>query len=176
MALLLFSIAVHAQKQITHFLGIPVDGSKEEMIQKLEEKGFRYYSTLDYLKGVFNGKDVEIHVVTNRDKVYRIVVYYALSLDETDVRIGFNKLCRQFDTNPKYTSLGENYTIQESEDISYQIIVKNKRYQAVYLQKSEDGSFDGQRSVWFMIHNRYGRYDISIFYDNGYNMANGEDL
>lgn len=30
--------------------------------------------------------------------------------------------------------------------------------------------------VWFMIHENYGKYSITIFYENGYNMANGEDL
>ena len=30
--------------------------------------------------------------------------------------------------------------------------------------------------VWFMISESYSRYSITIFYENGYNMANGEDL
>ena len=40
---------------------------------------------------------------------------------------------------------------------------------------------DGLRSladgdVWFMIHERYGRYQIGLYYDNLHNQAHGEDL
>ena len=38
--LLVFSLAMYAQKDVTKFLGIPVDGTKSEMIKKLKEKGF----------------------------------------------------------------------------------------------------------------------------------------
>lgn len=180
LALLLFSIAVHAQKQITHFLGIPVDGSKEEMIQKLEEKGLIKSLDHDYSVGEFNGRDVEVHIVTNRNKVWRIAVFDTQTHNETGIRIQFNDLCRQFDKNPKYTSLRTDYTIPEDEDISYQMSVKNKRYQAAYYQKSSDGSLDGlellNRRVWFTIGEYFGRYKIILYYDNVYNQANGEDL
>ena len=33
-----------------------------------------------------------------------------------------------------------------------------------------------KKSVWFMIDEEYGYYRILLFYDNGYNQANGEDL
>ena len=36
--LLVFSLAMYAQKDVTKFLGIPVDGTKSEMIKKLKEK------------------------------------------------------------------------------------------------------------------------------------------
>lgn len=32
------------------------------------------------------------------------------------------------------------------------------------------------KPVWFMIREHYGEYYIVMFYDNGYNKANGEDL
>ena len=37
---LVISISLFAQKDVTKFLGIPIDGFKPEMIQKLKEKGF----------------------------------------------------------------------------------------------------------------------------------------
>ena len=52
--LLLLSISIYAQQNVTKFLGIPVDGSKADMIQKLKEKGFTYNTTTDRLEGVFN--------------------------------------------------------------------------------------------------------------------------
>lgn len=37
----LFAVALYAQDRVvTRFLGIPVDGTKAEMIQKLKAKGF----------------------------------------------------------------------------------------------------------------------------------------
>ena len=40
LALLLGTTAVAQEKDVTKFLGIPIDGSKSDMIQKLKEKGF----------------------------------------------------------------------------------------------------------------------------------------
>lgn len=39
-AVLMLSIAMNAQEDVTKFLGIPVDGTKSEMIKKLLKKGF----------------------------------------------------------------------------------------------------------------------------------------
>ena len=33
-----------------------------------------------------------------------------------------------------------------------------------------------KKPVWFMISENYGEYYITMFYDNEYNRANGEDL
>ena len=33
-----------------------------------------------------------------------------------------------------------------------------------------------KKPVWFMISGNYGEYYITMFYDNEYNRANGEDL
>lgn len=33
-----------------------------------------------------------------------------------------------------------------------------------------------KKSVWFMIAEQFGEYYILLYYDNGYNQANGEDL
>ena len=63
-ALCLLSIVAFAQKDVTKFLGIPVDGTKTQMIQKLKAKGFVYNQQKDILKGEFNGEQVEISVQT----------------------------------------------------------------------------------------------------------------
>lgn len=218
--LFICATALFAQNDVTKFLGIPVDGSKSEMIQKLKAKGFRYDSELDCLEGEFNGRNSYIFVVTNNNKVYRIMVKDATGSSETSIKIRFNTLCRQFENNKKYQSTSSDpYTISEDEDISYEMSVNNKRYQASYFQIPEGGidstaiaqeaqtfiyskysqeqlsSFteeQGQelmadflqymtdkldkKSVWFMIVEQFGDYYILLYYDNGYNQANGEDL
>ena len=207
------------QKEVTKFLGIPVDGSKSEMIRQLKKKGFEPTpDNPEVLNGEFNGMDVNLHVVTNNGKVWRIMVADNHLAGGTDIRIRFNNLCRQFQNNGKYMSISaKGYELSDDEDIEYEITVNDKRYEAIYYQlpavidstaimKAMESTIsqytDEQRSnptkemqvdayaaaimylyeisskrpVWFMINNVYGQYFITLFYDNEYNRANGEDL
>ncbi len=138
---LLLTVVSYAQKDVTKFLGIPVDGTKAAMIQKLKAKGFKHNVTFDYLEGEFNGRDVEVHVVTNNNKVWRIMVKdkYPTSKEST-IKTRFNTLCDQFVKNGKYipANLTGEYKIDEDEDISVQMEVYNKVYEAVYFQTSEN--------------------------------------
>lgn len=144
------------------------------MIRQLKEKGFQYNPTEDVLVGEFNGTDVEVAVVTNKNKVCRIAVRNAIPLNERYIRTKFNRLCEQFENNPKYVFSTHDFTIPEDEDIAYEILAHNKRYEAVFFQKPMEDHF--QRPVWFMISEFYGKYYIIMYYDNEYNHANGEDL
>ena len=210
--LLISSLFIYAQQDVTKFLGIPVDGSKSEMIQKLKAKGYTS-SPLDkdVLVGEFNGADVNIHVVTNNNKVYRIMICDVNNIDERAIQIRFNRLCEQFVNNSKYSSLPlEEYMIPDDEDISYEITVHKKRYEAVFYQKTDETfmakqieaafpqytkeqlanpseelraeivnfvtQYISKKAVWFMINERLCKYCITMYYDNEYNNANGEDL
>ena len=225
--LLLISITANTQKDVTKFLRIPVDGYKAEMKKKLVDKGFTYNNQNDFYEGEFNGRDVHVYVATNNNKVWRIMVCDANTCGEGDIKIRFNKLCDQFSRNKKYmpTNFGEkDYTLSESEDISYEMLIHKKRYEASYFQAldpemmdtlaiqqkvkdvllqeytqeqidnpTEKQAEDMQRLaakaamdiafemmekklVWFMISENYGRYYITMFYDNEYNHSDGEDL
>lgn len=186
--LLLLSVAVCAQERyVTHFLGIPVDGSKTEMRRKLREKGFRA-SRIGDLKGEFNGRDVYLSIVTNRDRVWRIAVVDATPSSKTQIVIRFNKLCRQFQDNPKYMSLSDDPTIPDNEDVSHEIIVRDKRYEAVFCQADPTMPASAQlsdrlaafRSVWFFISkdgNSSSDFRIRMYYDNEFNSGyDGSDL
>ncbi len=215
---LMLSAATFAQKEVTKFLGIPVDGSKSAMIQKLKAKGFEssdYKS--DILVGEFNGTEVNIHIQTNNNKVCRIMVCDANTMDEGNIIVRFNRLCQQFSNNEKYLSLDE-YTIPENEDVSYEMSVHHKQYDALFYQKPTDidtlafvnearnrlaDKYTAEqlenptdeiakdlqkvafamiidmmtkKVVWFRICEYYGKYYITMFYDNEYNRAQGEDL
>lgn len=184
-ALFSMSIFVNAQNQVypkerivTKFLGIPVDGTKNEMIQKLKNKDFKYDSTYDILEGEFNGKDVSVLIVTNNNKVYRICVIDNHKCDEGQIKIRFNTLCKQFENNSKYISVSD-FTLSDKEDISYEMSVHNKVYQAFYYQFYSETDTEEEienRIVWFTINEQYGQYQIVMYYDNLYNQANGDDL
>ncbi|MGM9806016.1 MAG: hypothetical protein ACI3Z7_06240 [Candidatus Aphodosoma sp.] len=137
-AMLLVQFSIHAgQRDVTKFLGIPVDGTKPEMIQKLKAKGFKSSSfDPEILTGEFNGHDVHIHVVTNNNKVWRIMVADANRVGERSIQIRFNRLIEQFSNNAKYISLDEPI-IPDDEDISYEMSVHDKRYQATFYQRPE---------------------------------------
>ena len=136
---LLFSVSVFAQEDVTKFLGIPVDGCKPEMIRKLKAKGYTEHSYKpDVLVGEFNGRDVEVSVVTNNNKVYRIFVQDAYTVDEYNIKIRYNTLCEQFENNKRYISMAvEGQSIPDDEDISDQMLYEDKRYEALYFQVPE---------------------------------------
>lgn len=214
--LLLVTSNLFAQKDVTMFLGIPIDGSKDEMLNKLKSKGFKNNPhSRDVLSGEFNGTDVNIHVVTNNNKVYRIMVTDVNTRNESDIKIRYNNLCQQFSNNKKYVHAvtDAKCEISDDEDISFQMLVKDKRYEAIYYQISDSTPEDLQsfisskyppeqlvdisrefrdqmiedyssyfaqtqtkKVVWYMITENSGRYNITMYYDNEYNNANGEDL
>lgn len=172
--LLMLSVALHAQKEVTKFLGIPVDGSKSSMIQKLKNKGFVYDPSADYLKGEFNGQQVDVFIATNNNKVYRIMVCDKNTYDEGQIKIRYNTLCRQFANNQKYVPISAE-ELSDREDISYEMTVHKKKYQATYVQLPADDDLI-KRLVWFTISKFNGEYYITMYYDNEFNRAQGEDL
>ena len=212
----LFCVAIYAQKDVTTFLGIPIDGFKSEMKQKLIAKGYspKKFGSNEFLEGEFNGVDVRLYIGTNNNKVYRIMVCDANTRSEADIKTRFNRLVSQFENNKRYVSL-EDYTLSEDEDISYEMTVHDKKYEAIFYQKVDTLFLKEQvrnellktyseeqlenpaeeitkeatniamrismdlifkKPVWFRICENYGEYYITIFYDNEYNHADGEDL
>ncbi len=123
------------QKDVTSFLGIPVDGTVLSMKQKLVSKGFvpKKVGTTEFLEGEFNGTDVRVYIATNNNKVCRIMLCDENYQNETNIKIRFNKLVSQFVNNKRYISL-DKYTLSDEEDISYEMTVNKKNYDAVFYQ------------------------------------------
>lgn len=194
----LMTLTAYSQKDVTKFLGIPVDGTKTQMIQKLKAKGFVCKSWKEgTLAGKFNGQDVNLHIVTNDNKVWRIVVEEKTPWNETDIKIRYNKLCQQFENNSKYIPYSYNQYIPDGEYLYLNLLTNRKRYQATFFQKSSLSNeelfktnptmtsaqiaelahkISKNKLVWFTISELAGDFYIFIYYDNTYNQANGEDL
>ena len=132
---LVLATMTFAQKDVTKFLGIPVDGTKAEMMQKLKAKGFvlKNIGDTEYLEGEFNGTDVKVFIVTYKNKGYRIMLSDKHNQNESNIKIRFNNLVEQFKNNKRYLSLGD-YTLSEFEDISYEMRINKKNYDAYFLQ------------------------------------------
>lgn len=81
---MLLCTAALAQTESEHltFKGIPIDGSVSSFVEKMEQKGFTYLSTIDntaVLKGTFAGYDnCEIYVnpIKQKDLVYLVGVHF----------------------------------------------------------------------------------------------------
>lgn len=119
------------------FLGIPIDGAKSQFVTKLKAKGFTYSTLTEGYKGQFNGKNVDVYIHTNHNLVDRVYVAFPYT-NEEGIRTEFNRLLGQFKDNAKYLDLGMNEEIPEDDDISYEISVKNKRYQASFCYYDSD--------------------------------------
>ena len=133
--LFVVSMMMCAQTEVTKFLGIPVDGSKSEMMRKLKKKGFTASEiSKELLQGEFNGREVYVGVATNNDKVYRIFLSDIGRAGEAEIKIRFNTLCQQFMDNDKYLSVSD-CIIPAEEDIEYEMTVNDKRYEAIFYQK-----------------------------------------
>ena len=190
LAMIAISASVFAQKEVTKFMGIPVDGSPTEMIKKLKAKGFTTDEDAmqavkqglidldgpEVLTGRFNGEYVRLYLNVGTNNVWRISLVDKNSRDETQIKIRFNTLVRQFEGNGKYVPYVDEQTIADDEDISYQMTVNKKQYEAYFLQKGEDGTVDEKRFVWFQISQHSDGYRIDMFYENEYNEADGSDL
>ena len=118
------------QPSILKFLGIPVDGKKSDMIEALKEKGFVYLQQQDVLLGTFNGVPSIVSISDNHGIVDRVVVDDQNGSDVSQIRIRYNTLLSQFRNTQKYYEIAKNDEIPEDEDISYEITVHNKRYEA----------------------------------------------
>lgn len=132
------------KSDVTTFLGIPVDGTVSSMKQKLIAKGFKQDSKM--LRGKFNGQDVYLSIGANKGKVWRVSVVNIIPYSEAQIRPQYNNLVRQFKNSTKYDNMEEyDPTIDESEDISYEMSVLNKVYEARFYQKSR---IEGDSIKW----------------------------
>ena len=188
--MMLLTTTVMAQQEVTKFLGIPIDGFKPQMRQNIIAKGYtpKHDASEEYFEGEFNGEKVHIFIGTNNNKVYRIMVADANTRNEANIKERFNILVKQFEGNTRYMAL-QDQTIGDDVDIEYEMVVHNKNFDAIFYQlptgglesvKEEDiqnkSIETAMRPVWFRIVRHYNEYYITMYYDNMYNQANGEDL
>lgn len=102
------------------------------MVRQLKLKGFTYDAKDDELTGMFNGLESNVMISENYGKVDRVCVIDAHGVDEAQIKIRYNNLIRQFKDNDKYLEMEENQPIPDDEDISYEMSVHSKTYEATF--------------------------------------------
>ena len=115
------------------FVGIPIDGTKEQMIQALASNGFKHDSYHDYLEGMFNGESVKLQISTNHGIVDRIKVIYPYCSETNDTRVKYNTLLSRFNRNAKYVCVYPRAEVPANEGIYWKLSDNTKYYDAVYF-------------------------------------------
>lgn len=142
------------------FLGIPVDGKRSEMIEKLKDKGFTYDEKTMTLRGKFNGHDSWVVVSDNEEgKVDRIYISQINTMSQGDARIQYNNLVHLYLENGKYYG-SEETIIPETEDIRYGISFKNKIYSSVFFF---DPFYNSPETKETLLKECYGRVESMVY-------------
>lgn len=105
-----------SDKAVATFLGIPIDGKKKEFRKKLERLGFEYHkpqrhavNRRDYLTGVYNGKTVYVHIITEKGRVWRVVAIEQDCYSAEMVKDRFNTVCQSIEEDTKYAPAWISY-------------------------------------------------------------------
>ena len=179
-----------SQSDVTLFKGIAIDGTQERMVKALKKQGFkesnedlRFLRTGFYglesgelLSGEFNGMQVIVSIIENKGKVCGIGVVEDLRRNEAQIKRAFNDLVEQFNNHKNYSPDKENQKIAESEEIRYGLSIYNKEYRAIFYQKGLDGETSEKRKVEVSLCQDVNDYRLLIYYENGFNAADGSDL
>ena len=167
---LMLTASLLAQNDVTTFLGIPVDGTREEFIEKLQEKGFKQNAVAGFITGTLNNQPVIVSIEESKGKVYRVVVFEEVVQDEEDIRIAFNQLTHQFQNDFDYVRDKNNRILSEGENIGFGIRKHHEQYQNIFYQTNDPTNIDKNKIVRFVIRSiTDNQYSIVIFFENRYN-------
>ena len=136
--ILLFAATAPAQ-EVIDFMGIPIDGTKADVLAKLKEKGFRETDNPNTLEGMLDDIPVEAIVLENtRVNVYGIELRHEMGCDEAEAIERYNSLLLKFRNDPKYND-GFSELIPEGEPIAQRLRSDTNVYTAYFTQAGSHG-------------------------------------
>lgn len=170
---LMLAVSLQAQKSVTTFLGIPVEGTKSEMVNKLKENGVLTESGSG-MSCTISGVPYIVKIMTNDNKVYRISLTEQVGTDDICKAIAkYNELIEQFRNNEKeFTEYESNDLIHECNSPKYRHYIHEGWCYAEFFQVCDPQLYS--RKVSFKISDEYGDYRIVRCYDNIYNLPKGD--
>lgn len=187
--IVLASVIAYSQMK---FMGIPIDGPKSDMIEKLEKKGFttvyeyqqiellekqnksmkkeqrvRYNDEAYWMEGFFNGKKCIVGLYPYKGKMYRVFVAIDHGyMHKSDAFGEFNSLAEKL--NRKYPSVNNYYN---PLDYSDEIEIDGKRFN-FFLDEENQGVV----SLLMTYPSTNLEYHIVLEYSNILNAPDDEDL
>lgn len=198
--LMLLTLSLNAQDNVMKFMGIPIDGTKSEMISKLVDKGFapeqieidlenaqnevirlggeitegrvRERDGEYFMHGYFDGKRSKVIISSYNNKVYQIMVAIEDSYTELNGKIQFNLYVEQL--NKKYTNpIDYDFSIDLERDLS---VPYDNNIRAFFTAAYDENDKPHGMVSLEMSHPRYKEFYIAFRYYNADNMPNGDDL
>lgn len=159
-ALFLLSAGLYAQNASVKFQDMSVEGSKQEMMQKLQAAGFETM-TEGILKGYIDSRYVYISIKTDaNNQVKGLVVDEMSTLDAAEAKARFNTLVAQFNADANYVANGANKTLNSNSVVKTDV-------KASYKQKNAQGVVENKTSVGFrIIEVVEGKFRIEYSFDN----------
>ena len=117
------------------FLGVPVDGTKSDVINALTSRGFAYDLDEEGMLGEFEGENVFLHISENKaGKVYQIMVYFHTKESAKENIEVYNKLVNRFNADStNYWSFYEEELIPENVNLDSLIKEEEGEIWAEYL-------------------------------------------
>lgn len=198
--LMVLTLSLSAQDNVMKFMGIPIDGSKSEMIDKLQEKGFAPEQVLIdlenaqdevvrqggeipegrirerdgeyFMNGYFDGKRSKVIISSYNNKVYQIMVVIEDPYNELNGKVQYNLYVEQL--NKKYTnSIDYDFSIDLDRDLSAPF---ENNIRAFFTAAYDEHDRPHGMVSLELSHPRYKDFYIAIRYYNADNMPNGDDL
>ena len=198
--LMFMTLTLNAQDNVMKFMGIPINGTKAEMISKLEAKGFapeqieidlenaqnevirlggeisegrvRERDGEYFLHGYFDGKRCKVVISSYNNKVYQIMVVIEDAYNELNGKIQFNLYVDQL--NKKYTNpLDYDFSIDLERDLSAPY---DNNIRAFFTAAYDENDKPHGMVALELSHPRYKEFYIALRYYNADNMPNGDDL
>ena len=137
--LLVFFATTASAQEVIDFMGIPMEGTKAEMLAKLKEKGFRETDDPNMLEGLLDDIPVEVAVLDNsRVNVYGIELRHEMGCDEAEAIERYNSLLLKFRNDPKYND-GFSELIPEGEPIAQRLRADTNVYTAYFTLAGAHG-------------------------------------
>lgn len=187
--IVLSSVLAYSQM---NFMGIPIDGPKSVMIEKLEKKGFttvyeyqqiellenqlkslkqeqkiRYNDEVYWMEGYFNGKKCKVGLYPYKGKMYRVVIAVDHGyMYKTDAFLEFNSLAEKL--NKKYHSDKNYYQPLEYSD---EIELDDRRINFFIDEENQGGV-----GLMMTYPSSNMEYHIILEYINVANSPDDEDL
>lgn len=163
-------------RDVTTFMGIPVDGEPQDVEAKLIAKGFTPAEDIGtgFFYGEYEGEKVIVCVASNDGVVARIGVTDAVTRLEPEIKARFNALVKRYEADEGYVSFeGDNRLIDEKENVADELCNNGKVYEADFYQRPAAGNAEREtvekKFVWFKICENGGYFYIVTYFDNEYN-------
>lgn len=122
------------------FLGVPVDGTKSDIINALTSKGFAYDMDEDGMFGEFEGEGAFVHISENKaGKVYQLMIYFHTKESAKENIEVYNKLVTRYNADSTaYWSFYEEELLPENANLDSLLNIDDNIWAEYLLSQQVD--------------------------------------